>query len=65
MTSIVKALNPGLGDCSVFYEPLCQGLRKRVGPKEDLIDPKTSPLSIIKQDFSLNVFPPAMDCKVE
>ena len=50
MTSIVKALNPGLGDCSVFYERLCQGLRKRVGPKEDLIDPKTRPLSIIKTE---------------
>ena len=41
------------------------GLRKKVGPKEDLIDPKTSLLSIIKQDFSPNVFPSAMACKLE
>ena len=30
--------------------------KKEVGPKKDLIDLKTSLLSIIKQDFSFNVF---------
>ena len=42
-----------------------EGLRKKVGPKEDLIDPKTSLLSIIKQDFSPNLFPSAMAYKLE